>query len=80
LAIDPYGRTLASMDSTRVDERVFVVQLPNHHVATVYSMVGELFGWLTVAGLALMVGLAIFHKRIILSTAGTPTDQQFPSA
>jgi apolipoprotein N-acyltransferase len=50
LAIDPYGRTLGSMDATRVSERVFVMQVPNQRVATVYSVVGDLFGWLVVAG------------------------------
>jgi apolipoprotein N-acyltransferase len=64
LAIDPYGRILGSMDATRVDERVFVVQLPNHRVHTVYSVVGELFGWMLVVGFVVMVGWAIFrgHK------------------
>ena len=61
LAIDPYGRILGSMDATRVDERVFVVQLPNHHVHTVYSVVGELFGWMLVVGFVVMVGWAIYQ-------------------
>jgi apolipoprotein N-acyltransferase len=63
LAIDPYGRTLGSMDDTRVDERVFVVQLPRHRVPTVYALVGDLFGWLTVAGFVVMVGWAILRGR-----------------
>ena len=63
LAIDPYGRTLGSMDDTRVDERVFVVQLPRHRVPTVYALVGDLFGWLTVAGFVVMVGWAILRSR-----------------
>jgi hypothetical protein len=41
LAIDQYGRTLGSMDATRVDQRVFVVQLPNRRVLTVYSVVAR---------------------------------------
>ncbi len=63
LAIDPYGRTLGAMDDTRVSERVFVVQLPNHHVFTVYSAVGDLFGWLLVVGFAVIVVLAIVRWR-----------------
>jgi apolipoprotein N-acyltransferase len=63
LAIDPYGRTLASMDATRVSERVFVVQVPNHRVTTVYSVVGELFGWLAVAGFLFIAGWAIVRGR-----------------
>jgi apolipoprotein N-acyltransferase len=80
LAIDPYGRILGSMDATRVDERVFVVQLPNHHVHTVYSLVGELFGWLTVVGFMLIVGWAIYRRRKSRSEAADSTDAQHPSA
>jgi apolipoprotein N-acyltransferase len=63
LAIDPYGRTLASMDATRVSERVFVVQVPNHRVTTVYSVVGELFGWLAVAGFLVIAAWGIVRGR-----------------
>jgi len=63
LAIDPYGRILGSMDATRVDERVFVVQLPNQRVLTVYSLVGDLFGWLVVVGFVVMLSWAIFRGR-----------------
>ena len=75
LAIDPYGRILGSMDATRVDERVFVVQLPNHHVHTVYSVVGELGGWIFVAGFVFLVGWAIYRGR----KTRTP-EPQTPSA
>lgn len=77
-AIDPYGRILASMDATRVDERVFVVQQPTHHVTTVYSVVGELFGWLSVAGFIALVGLAIFQKRA--PSVKTADEQKSPAA
>ncbi len=63
LAIDPFGRTLVAMDETRVDERVFVVQLPNHRVSTVYALVGDLFGWLTVIGFVVIAGWGILRGR-----------------
>lgn len=63
LGIDPFGRTLGTMDATRATERVFVVQLPNHHVFTIYSLVGDLFGWLMVIGIAGIVVLAIAGER-----------------
>jgi apolipoprotein N-acyltransferase len=76
LAIDPYGRILGSMDATRVDERVFVVQLPNHHVHTVYSAVGELFGWMLVVGFVVMVSWAIYRSRKSLAgVVGSPEVQ-----
>ncbi len=63
LAIDPYGRTLGSMDATRVSERVFVVQVPNHRVTTIYSVVGDLFGWLAVTGFLFISVWAIVRGR-----------------
>src|SRR4030065_2177250 len=63
LAIDPYGRILGSMDATRVDQRVFVVQLPNHHIHTVYSLVGELFGWMLAVGFMVIVGWTTYSSR-----------------
>ncbi len=71
LAIDPYGRTLGSMDATRVSERVFVVQLPNHRVFTVYSVVGDLFGWLMVAGFLIVAVWGIVRGRRARA-AGSP--------
>jgi len=63
MAIDPYGRTLGIMDDTRASERVFVVQLPNHRVITVYSLVGDLFGGLAVIGFVVILILAILRGR-----------------
>jgi hypothetical protein len=37
--------------------------LPRHRVPTVYALVGDLFGWLTVAGFVVMVGWAILRGR-----------------
>ncbi len=51
------------MNATRVDERVFVVQLPRHRVPTVYAFVGDLFGWLTVVGFVLIAGWGIVRGR-----------------
>jgi apolipoprotein N-acyltransferase len=63
LAIDPYGRLLGSMNHTTASETVLVAQVPNRHIFTIYSAVGDLFGWLTVAGFVLMVGWAILRGR-----------------
>jgi apolipoprotein N-acyltransferase len=80
LAIDPYGRSIGSMDATRVDERVFVVQLPNHHVHPVYSVVGDLFGWLIVVGFVVIVGWAIFGNRKSQAEAASSPQEQSPSS
>jgi apolipoprotein N-acyltransferase len=80
LAIDPYGRSIGSMDATRVDERVFVVQLPNHHVHPIYSVVGDLFGWLIAVGFVVIVVWAIFGNRKSQEGAASSPQEQSPSS
>lgn len=62
-AFDPYGRTIGYMNDTLTNERVFVMQLPNHNITTVYSLVGELFGWLMLVGFIAIVIIAIVRRR-----------------
>jgi apolipoprotein N-acyltransferase len=54
---DPYGRILASMDHFAGGERVLVAQVPTKGVWTFYSIIGDLFGWLSIAG---VVGITIW--------------------
>jgi len=54
IVADPYGRTLAAMDHFRATERVMVAQVPLRGVATIYARIGDLCGWLSVLGLALL--------------------------
>ena len=63
LAADPYGRSLASTDYFKASKRVMVAQVPTHRVATVFSIAGDLFGWLAVGGLVVLVGWAILRGR-----------------
>ncbi|HLF73244.1 MAG TPA: nitrilase-related carbon-nitrogen hydrolase, partial [Anaerolineales bacterium] len=63
LATDPYGRILASMDYFKASDRVLVVQVPNHRVRTVYAAVGNLFGWLAVAGFVILAVWGILRGR-----------------
>jgi apolipoprotein N-acyltransferase len=62
-ATDPYGRTLASVDFFTTGERVMVAQVPAYHVTTLYSIVGDLFGWLAVAGFVTILGVAFVLGR-----------------
>jgi apolipoprotein N-acyltransferase len=50
VATDPYGRVLAAMDHFTASERVMVAQVPTKGVFTLYSVIGDLFGWLAVVG------------------------------
>ncbi len=50
-AVDPYGRTLATMDHFISEQRVMVAQVPVEGIRTIYARVGDLFAWLCVTGL-----------------------------
>jgi apolipoprotein N-acyltransferase len=61
---DPYGRTLAAVDHFTASERVTVAQVPaNGGVFTLYPIIRDLFGWLAVAGLALVALWAVIQGR-----------------
>jgi apolipoprotein N-acyltransferase len=63
IATDPYGRVLAAMDHFTASNRVLVAQVPNQGVSTIYSVIGDLFGWLTVIGFVGMVVWAVVRRR-----------------
>jgi apolipoprotein N-acyltransferase len=71
IATDPYGRVLATMDTHTTSERVMVVQVPTKRVFTVYSVIGDMFGWLSVVGfVAIMVWvIARGRKRASADTS-----------
>lgn len=75
---DPYGRTVASVDFFNTSERVMVAQVPAYHVTTLYSIIGDAFGWLAVAGLVMITAAAIVGSRAwIRKAVGDP--QQHPA-
>lgn len=54
-AYDYEGRTLATMDHYSATDRTMVSQVPTHGVRTLYSLLGDWFAWLSLAGLAVLV-------------------------
>jgi len=62
-ATDPYGRTVASVDFFTTSERVMVAQVPAYHVTTLYALVGDLFGWLVVAGFVVIFVTGVIRIR-----------------
>jgi apolipoprotein N-acyltransferase len=75
---DPYGRVLASMDFFTTGERVIVAQVPTGHVFTIYSVIGDLVGWLSVAGLVVMIGLAFWGRRQVTAVSAPPVERPLP--
>ncbi len=64
LVIDPYGRVLAAMDHYPQGERALVAQVPTQGVPTFYPLIGDLFAWLAIAGLLVLIGVAILRWRM----------------
>ena len=75
---DPYGRVLASMDFFTAGERVIVAQVPTQGVFTIYSVIGDLVGWLSVAGLVVMIGWVILSRRTASPVATAPMERPMP--
>jgi apolipoprotein N-acyltransferase len=51
-AVDPLGRSLASMDDFVSPQQVMVAHLPTHGTRTLYARIGDLFAWICAASLA----------------------------
>ncbi len=63
IVTDPYGRVLASMDHWRASEWVMVAQVPTQGVFTIYSVIGDLFGWLALAGFVALIAWVLVRRR-----------------
>ena len=68
LATDPYGRVLAMVDLRTATEPVMSAQVPTEGVFTIYPIIGDLFGWLSVIGLVVIAGWAVIQARRSTST------------
>jgi apolipoprotein N-acyltransferase len=55
IAVDPYGRTLATLNYFNTDDHIMISDVPVRGVRTAYSTIGDLFAWLCVAGLVTIV-------------------------
>ena len=73
IAVDPFGRVVATMDHFNNVERVMVAQVPILSTRTLYPFVGDSFAWLAIAGLAALAVVAILPQRRVerRATAGT---------
>jgi apolipoprotein N-acyltransferase len=62
-AVDPWGRILSVSDFFAGSDRTMTAQVPVGRVPTLYTMVGDLFAWLCVAGLIVAVAFAVTAHR-----------------
>ena len=73
---DPYGRTLATMDHFTAGERVIVAQVPTKGTGTIYPIIGDLFGWLAVAGfVALIIYGIVLGRRARTAKTVAPDEE-----
>lgn len=75
---DPYGRVLASLDYFTAGERVIVAQVPTQHVFTIYSVIGDLLGWLAVVGLLVLIGVALLVRHKAAPLGAPPMERPMP--
>lgn len=63
LATDLYGRVLTMVDISIADEPVMSAKVPTQGVVTIYPIIGDLFGWLSVAGFIVIAVWVVAAKR-----------------
>jgi len=63
MAVDYEGHVLAASDYFTTDPQVMVADVPMQGVRTIYATIGDLFAWLSVAGLVVLLGVAIARRR-----------------
>jgi apolipoprotein N-acyltransferase len=63
VAYDPYGRGLAAVDHFTAGQRVLLAQVPTAGVNTLYPIIGDLFGWLAVAGFLASIVIGLVRGR-----------------
>ena len=62
-AYDYQGRSLATMDYFKTEDKVFTAYVPEKGVKTIYSQIGDVFAWLTVVGLITILGKVIIKRK-----------------
>ena len=59
-AFDYQGRTLATADYSTT-KQAMIAHVPTQGVNTIYTVVGDLFAWLSMVGFVTLVGFALFR-------------------
>jgi apolipoprotein N-acyltransferase len=62
-AVDYEGNVLAASDYNATDQQVIVAYVPTQGVRTIYATIGDVFAWLSAAGLLVLVGMAVARAR-----------------
>jgi len=63
ITVDYEGNVLAASDYFTSDPQVMVAYVPMQGVHTIYATIGDLFAWLSLAGLVALSGVALARRR-----------------
>src|SRR5215467_8746118 len=75
IAVDYEGNVLATSDYFTTTPQVLVASVPVQGVRTIYATIGDLFAWLSIAGLVALIGVALARRRtageaVVAATSG----------
>ncbi len=70
MTVDYEGNVLGASDYFTSDPQVMVAYVPMQGVHTLYATIGDLFAWLSVAGLVVLIGVTMARRK----TAGEPPE------
>ena len=71
-AADYNGNELAHMDSDQTKDGIMYAVVPDKGIKTLYPIIGDLLGWLSIIIMLLLIGLMFFQKRIVNSDKAVP--------
>jgi apolipoprotein N-acyltransferase len=78
--IDPQGRVLASQDYFTTGTHILYGAVPTHRLPTIYSRIGDVFAYLSAAGLAILAAKAlVFRKKAAKVTSTLPSNPDIAS-
>ena len=64
VATDNRGKIISSLDYYATDKQVMYADVPVKQSLTIYTMIGDAFAWLCIAGFASAITLVAFNKRL----------------
>lgn len=79
IAVDYEGRVLASSDYFSTGDQVMIASVPTQGTQTIYTLVGDLFAQLCIAGLLILIGSALLRPRRQRATRNPVADDTFPT-
>lgn len=79
ITVDYEGRVLASSDYFSTGNQVMIASVPTQGIQTIYTLVGDLFAQLCVAGLLILIGSALVRSRRQRATRNPVSEDTSPT-